>query len=261
MKKYALVFTMIALVSIFFAACEKENNNNNNGTAKVSIHLTDSPGNYDEVNIDVQKVEIHSDQEGWLVLDPIVPGVYNLLEFSNGLDTLLCEADLPAGNISQIRLVLGPNNSVVVDGTTYPLATPSAQQSGLKFNLHQELAPNGSYNIWIDFDAGRSVVKHGNGDYSLKPVVRAYSELTDGRIKGTVLPDEANAIVYAINNLDTLSAIPDASGRFMFCGLPEATYKLWIDADDLSGYSDSTIQPVPVVFGQINDIGTVTLIQ
>jgi hypothetical protein len=259
MKKHSIIVLLFASIAMSLASCDKEDKNNS-GTAKVSVRLTDGPGNYDEVNIDIQQIEIHSDNGGWTTISPIVPGVYNLLDFSNGLDTLLCEVDLPAGHISQIRLVLGNNNSVVVDGVSHPLSTPSAQQSGLKFNLHQELVANGSYKIWIDFDAGRSIVAQGNGNYSLKPVVRAYSELTDGRINGIILPDEANAVVYAINGVDTLSAIPNDNGNFMFCGLPEATYKLWIDADDATVYNDSTITNVPVVFGQIKDVGTITLI-
>lgn len=44
------------------------------------------------------------------------------------------------------------------------------------------------YKLWLDFDAGRSVVEIGNGNYILKPVIRIYSEATSGAIKGSVLP-------------------------------------------------------------------------
>jgi hypothetical protein len=249
---------IIALFIGSAVACKKSESSS--GTARVSVHLTDAPAPYDKVNVDVQKVEIHSDQSGWVTLDLIHPGVYNLLDFRNGLDTLLCQSDLPSGRISQMRLVLGSNNSVVVDGAEYALATPSAEQSGLKFNIQQELAANGSYNIWIDFDAAKSVVKKGNGSYSLKPVVRAYTELTNGRIKGIVLPLTAGATVYAINGTDTLSAIPDVAGRYMFSGLAEGNYSVTIDAAATSGLSDSSISNVSVKYGGITDLGITTLI-
>lgn len=259
-KKLSLILGLCTLSLLTgLSSCKKDDTIT--GTANINIHLTDGPGNYDAVLIDVQQIEIHSDISGWVTLTPTHPGVYNLLDFSNGMDTLLCHTQLPAGKISQMRLILGNNNSVVVDGVNKPLSTPSAQQSGLKFNIHQDLMANGSYDVWIDFDAGRSIVETGNGGYSLKPVVRAYTELTNGKIKGFVLPPAAHAVVYAINGTDTFSTIPEANGYFMFCGLPAGNYVLWFDASAITNYQDLLMPNTPVTFGMINDVGTVTLVQ
>lgn len=258
MKK-ALILSLCSLgILVCLNACKKDNPTT--GVAHMNVHLTDGPANYDAVYIDVQHIEIHSDVSGWVTINPIHPDVYNLLDFSNGLDTLLCHAELPAGKVSQMRLILGNNNSVVVDGNTKPLSTPSAQQSGLKFNIHQELIPNGSYDVWIDFDAGRSIVETGNGTYSLKPVVRAYTGLTNGKITGYVLPPAAHAVVYAIQGTDTFSAIPEANGYFLFCGLPEGSYSLWFDALDITNYQDLLFPNTQVTFGTINNVGTITLL-
>ena len=97
-----------------------------------------------------------------------------------------------------MRMVLGLNNSILINGVSYPLQTPSAQQSGLKFNWNQNLSGNGAYTVWIDFDAGRSIVKTGNVSYILNPVIKAFSELTNGQIKGYVKPQSANAVIHAI---------------------------------------------------------------
>lgn len=260
MKRTLLILSVIVLAACgIFSSCKKDSDEQ--GMAKVNVHLTDGPADYDAIFIDVQKVEIHSDVSGWVSVTPMVPGVYNLLDFSNGLDTLLCTANLPAGNISQMRLILGNNNSIVVNGTSHPLSTPSAQQSGLKFNIHQELVANGAYDIWIDFDAAKSIVEKGNGDYSLKPVIRTYTALTNGKIRGFVLPLQANAVVYAIHGTDTFSAIPgDIDGHFMFCGMPEGTYNLWIDAASNTGFQDGLQANVTVSFGVITDVGIITLL-
>jgi hypothetical protein len=249
---------ILLLATTFLFSCKKDSSSS--GTAKVAVHLTDGPADYDAVYIDIQKVEIHSDAEGWVSINPVVPGIYNLLDFRNGMDTLLCQADIPAGKISQMRLVLGPNNSIVVNGTNHPLATPSAQQSGLKLNIHQDLVAGASYDIWLDFDAGKSIVEKGNGDYSLKPVIRAYTELTNGRIRGFVLPPASEPVVYAIRNTDTFSAIPGIDGRFMFCGLPEGTYSIWVDAAASTGYLDTVFPNIGVSFGVVTDMGIITLI-
>ncbi len=265
MKKLPLILGLLCVLCLAttITSCKKDDKpgETGKGTATLYVHLTDAPAAYDAVLIDIQQIEIHSDAGGWVTLSPLRPGVYNLLDLSNGVDTLLCQAQLPAGKISQMRLILGDNNAVVVDGVTEPLSTPSTQQSGLKLNIHQDLAPNGSYRIWIDFDAARSILKKGNGTYSLKPVIRTYTELTDGRIKGYLLPPAANAVVYAISGVDTFSAIPGIDGYFMFCGLPEGNYSLWFDAEDITLYKDLVIPDVRVAFGIINDMGTITLIQ
>lgn len=248
---------LVLLSLVVFNACNKSEDTS--GTANLKIMLTDDPATYDEVWVDIRSIEIHSDIGGWEAYDLLHPGVYNLLDFSNGLDTLIADLVLPAGRASQMRLILGDDNTVVVDGTPYDLATPSAQQSGLKFNIHQDLAPNGSYRIWIDFDAGRSVVNTGSGTYILKPVIRAYTEETNGRIMGTVTPVWSNTVVYAIQGTDTAIAIPDDLGFFMISGLPEGTYTVWFDGSAASGFNDVTVSEVSVIFGHTTDMGSVVI--
>ncbi|MEE9461172.1 MAG: DUF4382 domain-containing protein, partial [Bacteroidales bacterium] len=98
--------------------------------AHVQIYLTDAPGDYQEVNIDVVSVRVIINDS--LISLPTNTGIYNILDFVNGKDTLLVEDEIPAGYLSQIRLVLGEENTVKKrDGMTHNLKTPSAQQSGL----------------------------------------------------------------------------------------------------------------------------------
>ncbi|MBL7717602.1 MAG: DUF4382 domain-containing protein [Flavipsychrobacter sp.] len=243
-------------------ACKKDKNedvNTTGGTAKVAMRLTDGPGDYDHVYVDIQQVVITMEGSSAVTVAPIRPGVYDLLEFSNGIDTLLMETTVPAGKVSQIRLVLGSNNSVVINGASYDLGTPSAQESGLKLNLKETLVANGSYTFWLDFDAGKSIVQTGNGAYKLKPVIRAYSELTNGRVKGYIMPLQAMATVYAIVGNDTLSAIPDANGFFMFGGLAEGMYTLWVEPGIL-GLQPYTMTNVQVSYGVETNVGVITLL-
>src|SRR6476660_4621200 len=131
-----LLFTCLAISGFtFLQGCSNDDNNNNSGsgTARMRVSMTDAPGEYDEVNIDVQDVMIKSTSDtgdsGWVSVGNITPGVYNLLDLTGGVTTLLADNDIPAGHLGQIRLILGDNNTVVKDGVSYPLNTPSAQQS------------------------------------------------------------------------------------------------------------------------------------
>ncbi len=248
----------VSFLLLMQSCSDDDNPVGGNQTSSMKIMLTDAPAAYDEVNIDVRGIEVN--RGNGLETFPILnPGIYNLLQFRNGVDTLIADASLPSGTISQIRLILGPNNTIVVDGVQYPLETPSAMQSGLKINVNQTLVANRAYTMWLDFDAGRSILRTGNGSYKLKPVMRAYTELTNGRIEGIVLPGTARATVYAYNVLDTFSAIPNSDGSFMISGLPADTYSLLFDADSTTAYRDTTITGVGVTFGNVNNVGTITL--
>jgi hypothetical protein len=260
-KLFFVLLTALAGASFALLSCNKSASSG--GSSHLQVMLTDDPANYDAVYIDVEKVEVNvssdtSSGSGWQTVDMLRPGIYNLLKFSNGIDTVLAAADLPAGTLSQMRLILGGNNSVVINGQSYPLKTPSAQQSGLKFNIHSTLTAGIVYRLWIDFDAKRSIVSTGSGAYLLKPVIRTYTAAIGGSIKGWVLPSAAKPQVWAAMGTDTLLAIPDsATGYYFFGGVDAGSWNLLFHAQDTT-YRDTTFT-VPVSTGVVTNAGTVTL--
>lgn len=226
------------------------------GQSQVQVRMTDAPGPFDAVYVDIQGIEIHSDVNGWNTIPVAHPGVYNLLELTNGIDTLLGTATLPSGNISQLRLILGPNNSVDLNGTIHELETPSAQQSGLKIQIHQTLQPGLNYIVLLDFDASKSIVETGSGKYILKPVIRAILEL-DGRIAGTLSPAMVAQVQAISTTGDTLGTYSDSLGGFMIKGLNTGTYQ--IDILPPSPYTPKTITGVAVIKGQTTQMGTIQI--
>lgn len=256
MKKLVLISTVILLA---LAGCSENADENKN--AVLTVLLTDNPGTYEEVLIDVQEVRIHvssaDDESGWLSLENMNKGIYNLLDFTNGMDTVLAEQELPAGEISQIRLVLGENNQVKVDGVYHDLKTPSAQQSGLKLNIHAVLTEGITYRIWIDFDAGRSIVEQGNGKYSLKPVIRTYTDAISGAIKGVIDPVEAKPYIRAVSTEnDTMGTFADTtSGHFLISGLEAGNYT--IEVLPTEEYQTLMVENIAVLTGEVYDLDTV----
>jgi len=162
---HALFFS--ALAAIVFFSCNKEEPAAPKPVvpSPYFVRMTDAPGPYTAVNVDIQGVEVTTN--GSITMLNVNPGVYNLIDFSNGVDTLIATGNLVAERVQQIRLILGPNNSVEIGGITYPLSTPSAQQSGLKLQVHQTLQAGVAYYVLLDFDANQSIVDQGNGTYSL----------------------------------------------------------------------------------------------
>lgn len=261
--KTAYIAALLFLTSLcIFYSCNKTTSVEN-GTGHLEVRLTDDPSTFDAVYIDIQQVEVNVSSDtgassGWHPVPLIRPGIYNLLNFRNGIDTVLAATDLPAGTYSQIRLILGDSNSVVVGGQSYPLKTPSGQESGLKLNIHATLTAGIVYRLWIDFDAGRSIVTTGNGKYILKPVIRTFSEAIGGSIKGYVLPAAARPEVFAIQGTDTLLALPDsATGYYFFGGVNAGSWNLLFHAQDTT-YVDTNAS-VSVSTGVVTDADTVLL--
>ncbi|HEX2606654.1 MAG TPA: DUF4382 domain-containing protein [Flavisolibacter sp.] len=170
MKHMKSALLMLTFCTAVFVACKKDNDS----TTNLKVRMTDSPADWDEVNIDLKQVNVKfsddsSSNDGWVSLDT-KPGMYNLLDFQNGVDTLIAQGQVSTDVVKEIRLVLGSGNTIKVNGQTYPLTVPSGETSGLKIKVDRKLAANLD-SLLIDFDALLSV-KEENGAYKLRPVIR-----------------------------------------------------------------------------------------
>ncbi|WP_247716495.1 DUF4382 domain-containing protein [Sinomicrobium weinanense] len=269
-KFLSVVMSVLFLGIGLLSSCSSDDNNNSEQTAKISVRLTDAPGDYEAVYIDVQDVLVNRDasdstEGGWESIGFVETGIYDLLELTGGTTTLLVEGDIPAGRLEQVRLVLGDQNSVVIDGEEIPLTTPSAQQSGLKLNVHADLEAGFTYDFTLDFDVDKSIVKAGaSGKYILKPVIRVSTEVSSGIITGAVAPTPAELgfqvlASVPVGEMDTISAYTNENGVFMLYGVPEGTYPVTLTPQDTLGLSPITVDNVIVVNGEISDIGTINI--
>jgi hypothetical protein len=166
----------IVLVTLSFGfvigACQKDKNE----TAYLKVKMVDQPIDYDSVNVEIINVSVHyngSDSiSGWTDLTTNA-GMYNLLDLQNGVTAAITDGGLiPVGKISQMRLLLGDDNYVVIDSIVYPLDLSSQDKTGLKINLNTEIQAQDSIEITVDFDAEKSIIQTGNGKFKLKPVVK-----------------------------------------------------------------------------------------
>ena len=223
--KIITVTLWILMLGLTMNSCKKDTTKSNYPYA---VRMTDVPGPYSAVNIDLQSVVI-TGNDGKDVTMNVKAGIYNLLNFSNGIDTLIATGSLEVATVQQIRLILGTNNTVVVNNVTYPLSTPSADQSGLKLQVHQTLQAGVLYSVLLDFDANKSIVETGNGTYKLKPVIRTIETATSGSIKGIITPIGTLAFVTATSSTNlTYSSNVMATGDFLLKGLPAGIYSVTV---------------------------------
>ena len=275
MKQLSLLLTITFITLMGFTGCDSSRSEV--GTGTMAVTMTDAPAPYDSVHVTINEVRVQkedsedseseesdgengddSDDEGWVtVFDQQM--TVNLLELTNGNQISLGSKELEAGTYSQIRLILGDQNTVTVDGETYNLQTPSAQQSGLKLQIDADVEENTEYSLLVDFDAARSIVEQGNGNYLLKPVIRAVNLAETGSIIGNVQPTDFNTNVLAVTDGDTIaSTITDDNGDFEIIGLKEGTYEVVFDPSS-DQYADSTQTGIDVTAEEETDLGTIEL--
>lgn len=178
MKKTNILMLALSLTIFGFVACSKEDSAGN-GTTNLRVNLTDAPiGELDSVYVDIREVRVKMGDdttvmgdEGWQTLSAKA-GIYDLLSYQNGRDTLIANGAVPTGYVKEIRLILGPNNSLVDSfGVVHPLTIPSGSESGLKIKINKRL--NTSLDsLLIDFDAALSIKNEGASGYKLRPVIK-----------------------------------------------------------------------------------------
>jgi len=256
---------LIAITALFFAAgCST---NPDTGTGSLEVRMFDAPGNYDQVNVFVERVEMNRTEgdEGWTVISE--PGQqYNLLELTNGNFEVIADAELETGTYRQIRLILSrDNNSVVIDGDELNLTIPSGQETGIKLNVDANIQEGIRYILLLDFDVNKSVVKTGQSQtpgYILKPVIRAANEAVSANIGGSVSPVEARAMItlYADDDEVTSTYADPDTGGFLLIGLDntESTYRLVIEPR-AEGYTGAVVSDITVSIGETENVGEIVL--
>ncbi len=170
MKTNTIIYFIASLVLVgAFFSCSKEINTDQE-VKEIKLYLTDDPIDAEEVNVEILSVILIGEGKEEIELNTL-SGVYNLLAFTGDIDTLIASGNYDLNKIKEIRLVLGENNSIKIDGVTYPLVIPSGMQSGIKIKINQDLNDKSLYNLLIDFDALASIYEE-EGKYILSPVIR-----------------------------------------------------------------------------------------
>jgi len=259
MMTYKFGFVAILCSTFLWMGCgDSSTNFSDSGTLKVS--LTDAPARFEAVNVTFSEITANINGE-WVTVHDGTQTI-NLLQWNNGQAVVVGEANVPAGTYNQIRLKIN-QAEVIENGQTYNLNVPSGAQSGLKLNVDFDVVSGSTYEIIIDFDADRSVVKTGSAQSSnkfiLKPTLRAVSLAITGSISGSVSSTVNAPIAYAIVGSDTVTStiVNSTSGEFKLAFLPAGNYNVVVQ--DTTGVNTSANGSFAVVAGSDNNMGMITL--
>ena len=251
--------TLTLATTLVLAACSGGGGSAGTATGTLGVSVTDTPAcGFDAVNVTVSKVRVHTSSSatesdaGWV--DITVNRKINLLQLNNGVLDKLGEVPLQPGKYTQLRLVLDPNtgvglaNSVLLSGQTNetPLITPSAVQSGIKLVHEFTVAAGQRVDLLLDFDACKSVVRQGNSNYALKPVVQTIPFVLngiDGYIDPALLADGVTVTAQQNGAVVRATAPNATTGEFFLARLPVGNYDVVFTAND---HTSAVIAAVPV---------------
>lgn len=266
-KFFLYGLSLFAVLTIVFFSCQKNVTQPDDadipaGKNQLQVMLTDGPSQiFDSIFIDIRRIEVKvkdsTGAEHWDTLS-IVPGVYNILRFRNGLDTLIATGNIPAGRIEKIRITLGTNNYAMLNGVTFPLFMNSSD-AVITINVNDEVDHIGvrRFRIWLDFD-GHGSIRFHNGRLELQLHVSHFCHGNSGELEGKIKPSDAlPAVITAIAGTDTLNAIADHEGEFKIRGIKTATATVIIQPSN--GYKDSVINNVTIRTGNDTDLGKIVL--
>lgn len=158
----------ILALAFFLYACKQAE------YGSVNVNLKDGPAQYQEINIDIEKVEVlitGIKEKGWYELKT-QKGIYDILSFKDVSLLLASHYHLPVGRISQVRMTLGNNNTIKNDDVHYPLLLDHGPGEKFTFLLPAEnmIIENNMLNLLIDIDSERSVLRTGVEKFRFEPV-------------------------------------------------------------------------------------------
>ena len=242
-------------------------------TGGVQLYLSDDPLDASAVNVTISRVDVAKSEDAWVTLRDFgsSPVTINLLDYrydgnpATPDSYLLADSPLAEGHYTQIRLILTKIEVVDSTGAVHQCQMNSQDKTGLKLIGEFDVAPGTKTAVLIDFNAAKSIVAMGNGQYRLQPTVKVVPLQITGSVHGIVVfkdssgadvpvPTGATISAYQGTTLAGSALIDSEDGRFGIGGLVAGDYTLKVETE---GYSapDTT---VTVTAAGDTDAGTIT---
>lgn len=266
----AFAFAILLLPSCVKDDAENGGFDNPPASHALRVKMTDGPGNFKAVNMEITKVEafIEDPEEGqdrWLTLNATSRSV-NIIELNNGKEMILAEDNAPEkGRYSKLRITFGAQNQLQLAGGSandwLNIGFSSESAHEVVIDIEDEQVDGSSnHDILLDFNVALSV--HQNGTtYWIDPVITEIEdEMTgargriDGSIYASVLFESQSESQGAVYHTYT-----SPEGDFLVRGMLDGTYDLVIEGQDEDDHqiNEMTIHNVIIVRGEIKNMGNI----
>jgi hypothetical protein len=259
--RYTLHITLCVLLAFIVVGCSSDDPlGPADGQGRITIYLADAPADiYSEVNVEIERVEIYSEQTGWTEIRGEAE-VYNLLDLTNGNMAVLADVIVEADTYTRVRIHLGSKSNLVIGGSMVNISLSAGYQGGYELEHQIEMESGTTAEILLDFDAHRSVSGSVVTGFVLQPVIRIQAMDQAGNIRGRVVPIEAKAVVIASQNGEVITSTyaNKTSGEFKLVGLAQGEYNIEVVARAGNYEAENEIN-VSVEARQTTELGTIEL--
>jgi len=226
MKAFKASLIVAVAAAMSFASCDKQETNDGAGGA-LTVKMTDAPGDYAALNVEITRVDVYSESAGWVTLSN-ESRIINVLELTNGAETTLAHSSsLEAGVYTKAKVFFGSANSVQISsgGQYHSLDMGAGGSVTIDIQAEVQAEAQAAAEVLLDFNVAESVAEV-NGVYTLQPTVTEIEDPETG-ISGQV-QGVAIAAIMLSNGSASFSGYTDANGNFLIRGLAAGTYSMTV---------------------------------
>ncbi|XOV66697.1 MAG: DUF4382 domain-containing protein [Fluviicola sp.] len=264
MKKLKLIlsFLVMAAIAISVTSCNKvEMESEEDSPNSFRVRMTDAPGDYAALDVEILKVEAYLQDKGWITLNNNAQYT-NVLDLTNGNETTLAyQGAVQAGVYTQLRLTFGNDTRLMLYGSSGSGMVEAnlvwGSSNEVVIEIDEKVSSNSSADILLDFQVAQSIIGQGQ-QYLINPVITEIEDESTG-IQGEV-EGAANAMIVLTDGQNEFSTFIDAQGKFLIRGITDGTYDMVVSELD-SGDSlteEITVDGVVVTQGEITQVGTIS---
>lgn len=157
MKKIIFILSVIMFGLISYS-CKKDTVQG----PEISVYLQDAPAKYEKIKIEIKGVSVYSQAAGTWVTLTVNNGVFDILTLDSLHQAFLGKIKISEGDISDVKVIIGNQNTVTISGIDYPLILDAADLDKLSIKINQKLSADSNYKLTIDFKASESIDNNGN---------------------------------------------------------------------------------------------------
>lgn len=164
------------LFSIFLTSCSKEIETVLfENSSLINVKLKGTPSQFNKLNIELLNVQFRvledkTDPNAWVTINPNTIGIHNISEYTNDQTIILCDfEEFPSKYIYEIRLEIGYENSVSMNGVVYPITYQIEDLEGFSNIVKKQLDANKVYEFLIEVDIQKSITFSENDEAYLTP--------------------------------------------------------------------------------------------
>jgi hypothetical protein len=228
----------------FLSCAEGDNPTDLSGDeARLSVYLTDAPGDVAAVWIDIERISLQGD-DGPVVLLAEPTGLVDITLLVDQTMEIVDDAEIPAGVYGQLRVRIENAVLETTDGAVYVLGNathpddlpvtgslhcPSCSESGLKVLLHGMEVVEGEHSLVLDFDVTQSFGHEAgrSGKWIMRPVIHTAHVPGDGNEMHREAESIEGQVVLAQGV--TIPDCPAQAARGLRAFVPTATAQTLVD--------------------------------